>query len=228
MLVMMRRNVIFFDLDGTLADSMAHIATLVTAIAVNDLGIPEPVIREKLPYLLSLPAHEAMPQLAALAGKNVAVLDEIMRRRPDDIALPLTLFPEVPAVLSALADSGYTMVLSTNSPQAGLAERLRAAGIERFFRIALGTDLATGATKGPEHIRLLAEGLGIPLSDVGGVSVLVGDQEGDMRLAKQLGMAAIGCARVNTPEALTRAGADRVVVDLTGLTDALAQLDPGV
>jgi phosphoglycolate phosphatase len=225
MLVPMRRNVIFFDLDGTLADSMAHIATLVTSIAVYDLGIPEPVIREKLPHLLSLPAHQAMPQLAALAGKDVGVLEEIMRRRPDDVSPPLTLFPEVPAVLTALADSGYTMVLTTNSPQAGLPERLGDAGIDRFFSIALGTDLATGATKGPEHIRLLAEGLGIPLSDLGGLAVLVGDQEGDMRLAKQFGMAAIGCARVNTPEALTRAGADRVVADLKGLVDALAQLD---
>ena len=225
MLETMRRNVIFFDLDGTLADSMTHVAAIVTSIAVEELGIPETTIREKLPYLLSLPANESMPQLAALGGKDVAFLAAIMKRRPDAVSQPLALFPEVPAALKALADSGYTMVLSTNSPQSGLPERLREAGIERCFRVVLGSDLGTGATKGPEHVRLAADELGIPLSELGGVSILVGDQEGDMRLAKQFDMAAIGCARVNTPEALKRAGADRIVMNLEGLPDVLKQLD---
>jgi phosphoglycolate phosphatase len=224
MLETMHRDVIFFDLDGTLADSMAHVAAIVTSIAIEDLGIPESTIREKLPYLLSLPANESMPQLAALGGKDVAFLAAIMKNRPDAASQPLSLFPEVPAVLTALVDSGYTMVLSTNSPKSGLPERLRDAGIDRCFRVVLGSDLGTGATKGPEHIRLAADQLGIPLGDLGRVSVLIGDQEGDMRLAKQFGMAAIGCARVNTPEALTRAGADRIIHDLTELTDALATL----
>ena len=224
----MRRNVIFFDLDGTLADSMAHVAAIVTSIAIEDLGIPESTIREKLPYLLSLPANESMPQLAALGGRDVAFLEAIMNSRRDAVSQPLSLFPEVPAVLTALASAGYTIVLSTNSPQAGLAGRLRDAGIERCFRVVLGTDLGTGATKGPEHIRLAAAELGIPLSELGRVAVFVGDQEGDMRLARQFGMAAVGCARVNTPEALTRAGADRVVTNLEGLPDVLKQLDAGL
>ena len=193
MLKPVQRSIIFFDLDGTLSDSMAHIEALIVSIAVEDLGVPEPVIREKLPHLLSLPASQAMPQLAALAGREVGVLDEIMKRRPDS-RQPLTLFPEVRDVLAGLASAGYTLVLTTNTPSMGLSERLQAAGVLRFFRLVLGTDLANGTTKGPEHIRLAAAELGLEVSALGNVSVLVGDQEGDMRLAKQFAMLAIGRA----------------------------------
>ncbi len=204
---------------------MSHIRALITSIAVEDLGIPEDVIRAKLPYLLSRPAHQAMPELAALAGKDVGVLDEIMKRRPDATAQRLALFPEVKDVLGRLASCGYTLVLTTNTPALGLSDRLQAVGILHCFRIVLGTDLASGVMKGPEHMRLAAAELGLVVGDLGGVSVLVGDQEGDMRLAKEFGMRAIGRAAEASRERLTAAGADYLIGDLSGLDDALAILD---
>ena len=172
---------------------MAHIEALIVAMAVEDLGVPEALIREKLPHLLSLPASQSMPELAALAGKDVSVLAEAMKRRPD-VGQPLTLFPEVPGVLAGLAGAGYTLVLTTNSPLDALHDRLEEAGILRYFRLVLGTDLANGVTKGPVHIRLAAAELGLAIDELGPVSVLVGDQVGDIALAKEHGMAAIGRA----------------------------------
>lgn len=221
----MRRKIIFFDLDGTLADSMAHIETLIVSMAVEDLGIPEDVIRGKLSHLLSLPASQAMPELAALAGKDVAVLSELMQRRPDITGQPLVLFPEVREVLAGLAASGYTLVLTTNTPAQGLDERLEAAGILQDFRIVLGTDLAAGTAKGPEHIRLAAAELGLGTKDLASVAIMVGDQEGDMRLAKQFGMPAIGRAKAGSRDKLTAAGAGYLIAGLTELADVLTAID---
>ena len=109
----------------------------------------------------------------------------------------------------------------------GLSERLQAAGVLRFFRLVLGTDLANGTTKGPEHVRLAAAELGLEVSDLGSVSVLVGDQEGDMRLAKESGMLAIGRASETTSARLTAAGADYLIADLTELEETLRAIERG-
>lgn len=216
----MSRSILFFDLDGTLADSMAHIESLIVSMAVDELGMEEDVIRAELPRLLSLPASQSMPMLAELAGKDLGVLDQLMR----GAAPPLTLFPEVPAVLERLA-TRYTLVLSTNTPAQGLDDRLADAGVLNYFRLVLGTDLTSGRVKGPAHIRLAATELGVAQGDLGPASVLIGDQEGDMRLAKEFGMAAVGRARPSSREALTAAGADALIDDLNGLEAALARID---
>jgi phosphoglycolate phosphatase-like HAD superfamily hydrolase len=218
------RSIIFFDLDGTLADSMAHIESLVFTMAVNDLGIPEAVIRKKLPHLLSLPASEAMPQLAALAGKDVGVLDAIMRR-PESAAQPLTLFPEVRDVLGRLKAAGYSLILTTNSPLAGLHTRLAAAGVLGCFSGVYGTDIAAGVTKGPVHVRLAAADLGVSLAALVDSALMVGDQAGDIRLAAEFGMPAVGRGGADRRETLLAAGAREVIADLTELEGAITRLD---
>jgi phosphoglycolate phosphatase len=227
MLNPVRRSIIFFDLDGTLAASMAHIEALIVSIAVEDLGLTQALIREHLPHLLSLPASEALPRLAALAGKDVGVLQEVVRRR-DNARPPLTLFPDVSEVVERLANNGYTLVLTTNSPQDGLRERLEDAGIGRCFRLILGTDWGGGATKGPEHVRMAAAELGVTLDDIAGKAVLIGDQDGDMRLAREFGMLAIGRTNGPNSDKLRAAGAAYLIADLGELEAVLDAIEAEV
>jgi phosphoglycolate phosphatase len=221
-----RRPIIFFDLDGTLADSMAHVEALVVSIAVEDLGMTEAEIREHLPHLLSLPASQAMPRLAALAGKDESTLEEVMRRR-NDTGEALTLFPEAREVVGRIAAAGYTLVLTTNSPQQGLAERLAEAGIGTHFRLALGTDYSGGVAKGPEHVRIAAAELGMTLDAIAGQAVLIGDQEGDMRLAREFGMLAVGRTNGANGGRLRAAGAAYLIADLGELEAVLGAIEAG-
>jgi phosphoglycolate phosphatase-like HAD superfamily hydrolase len=54
---------------------------------------------------------------------------------------------------------------------------------------------------------------------------MVGDQVGDIELAKKHGMAAIGRASAASRDRLNAAGADYLITDLTELPDALALLE---
>jgi phosphoglycolate phosphatase-like HAD superfamily hydrolase len=208
----MARSIIIFDMDGTLVETMPRLIQICLDLArALQPQADEDGLRRRITDIMHLPPARLVSELSALLGWQVsefhAKIGEIMPR------LPPTLFPEVPEVLTSLKAAGYTLMLSSNTPENALQERLKTAGIAGDFDFILGTNVAAGITK-EDHPRLAAEHLSLTEKDFAAVAVFVGDTPGDMVMAKRAGLLAIGRVSENEDE-LRREGADHLIKDLT-------------
>ena len=129
-------NAVFFDMDGTLFDSRADLASAVN-FTRKDLGL-QPLPQETVigfvgcgaRYLLenSIPEikgrfDELWPQFSA--NYRAHMLDETV------------LYPGVRSTLAELADRGWAMGINTNKPNFAAREMLAHYGILRYFGDAI-------------------------------------------------------------------------------------------
>jgi phosphoglycolate phosphatase len=208
----MARSIIIFDMDGTLVETMPQLIQICLDLArAVQPQADEDVLRRRITDVMHLPPAQLVSELSALVGWQVsefhAKIGEIMPR------LPPVLFPEVPEVLASLKAAGYTLMMSSNTPENALQKRLETAGIAGRFDCALGTNVSAGITK-EDHPRLAAELLSLSEKDFAAIAVFVGDTPGDMVMAKRAGLLAIGRVSENEDE-LREAGADHLIKDLT-------------
>lgn len=179
----MRPSALVFDLDGTLIDSRLDITT-----AVN---------RTREGYGLR---PLTLEQVVTMVGEGARVLVEralgsdIPPERIDD-ALAVYLdhyrdvcldethpYPGIEEMLAALAAS-YPLALLSNKGEALSRKVLAGLGLDRYFREILGGDSLPTRKPDPAGLHLLAERLGVPVTEL----VLVGDTRIDAETATNAG-----------------------------------------
>jgi phosphoglycolate phosphatase-like HAD superfamily hydrolase len=125
------------------------------------------------------------------------------------------LFPETVEVLEALRRDGHTLVVSSGGKPAFVERNTRLTGIDRLFRLLLGSDTALPHMfKGPGHFALIREALGIAEHDLRTQGVFIGDGVYDMQVARAAGLLAVGRLTGDNGETLREAGADHLIRDL--------------
>lgn len=97
-----------------------------------------------------------------------------------------------------------------------MMKRLYEVGIFPYIDCLIGFDIYK---KGLKHIEMLAAKGGLSLEQFASQSVYFGDGPGDMRLAKNAGIFAIGVAQTVNPELLKEAGADLVIAKIGDALD---------
>jgi len=171
-------NAVFFDLDGTLADSARGIvASLTNALAA--CGIPSPDV-DWLQFI-------GPP----LPGMLEAALPDMGRSRRDDVIAAYrqhyastglyetALFPGVDELLRQLAHDGRRMYIVTNKPQAPAEAIVVHLKIDSFVRRVVGGD-PTGRSTKPDRAAALVEAEGL----AGGT--FVGDGLDDLYAAERI------------------------------------------
>ncbi len=180
---------LFFDLDGTLVDSVPDLTA-----AINVM------LRQ-----LELPAREEV-QVRAWVGNG---MDNLIRRalvgemdgsradpelfaraKPlyraayaDHISVYSAIYPGVREGLAELYATGLPMACVTNKPAEFARPLLERLGIGEFFATVVGGECIPQPKPAPDALRLCAERLGIPIAQ----GLMVGDSINDVGAARNAG-----------------------------------------
>ncbi len=176
-------ELIIFDWDGTLMDSIAKIVRCFSA-AFEDAGVRGPG-DDAIRHVIGLGLGEAVAEL--LPQADAATRDEVVERyRRHFLHLDQTgmeLFPGVRAGLEDLAAQGYLLAIATGKARRGLERVLRDTGTAHLFCATRCADEAFSKPH-PKMIEDILEQTGF----AAGQALMVGDTTYDMQMARHAGI----------------------------------------
>ena len=200
------------DLNGTLVDAMPIYTRVFCDVVKRHTGIESPKVAAYSIAATGTPWDEQFSHILEhhkLPKEEVPkMMDEFCNIIYEETYSP---FPAVEALLKLFKTNGYKVFITSGSGTGPMMKRLYEVGIFPYIECLLGFDIYK---KGPKHIEMLAEKEGLSLKQFALQSVYFGDGPGDMRLAKNAGIFAIGVAQTVNPELLKEAGADLVIAKI--------------
>jgi phosphoglycolate phosphatase len=197
-----RREVVLFDLDGTVSDSAPGIlGALRHAFAVNGLPPLDPLVERTL---LGPPFYESLPPLI-----GEAVLDDVIDAYRVHYGggglFETTAYDGIPEVLAALRASGLRLAVATSKPEHYAVPIVEHLGLAEYFETVGGDELDGSLRTKALVIGKVLQRLGRPAPQA---VVMVGDREHDVAGAREHGISCIGAAwGYALPGELEQAGA---------------------
>lgn len=190
----MNKPVIFFDWDGTLADSMALCIGEV-GLTLERMGLP-PVPEDILRACNGPTYVETIPMLGIPTGREEEYLHTRQKCQAEIIPQTLKLFPGIQEMLCALRPLAQMVVVS-NGLQAYLDYSARFTGVEHFF------SRLQGCIPGKTKPQVLGEMLSELLPSR---CIMVGDRLGDILAGKANAVPTVAaCYGFGTPEEYNQA-----------------------
>ena len=182
-------QVVMFDLDGTLVDTMFHFADLAAELMSASYGDALSWARSRYLETSGVPFAQQLELIHPEHEANLRTSQEFERRKRAITRLA-RLSPETLRALEALRALGLKVVLSSNTGQEFVDEFVATAPFS--FDLALGFDPARGLAKGSPHVSLTLREFGVEPAEVW----FVGDSLKDGELAAATGLTF--CGRVGT------------------------------
>jgi phosphoglycolate phosphatase len=208
-------DLVVFDWDGTLMDSIGRIVTCIEAAAAYaGLAAPTP---EAARDIIGLGLRESVLRL--FPGADDPAVDRIIEGYRhhflgDDIT-PSVLFEGAEAVLTDLNEAGVLLAVATGKSRRGLQKELDATGLGEYFAVTRCAD----ETFSKPHPQMLLEVMEVTGTEPAR-TLMVGDTEYDMQMAANAGTTGLGVGYgVHAPERLLAAGA-------VGCLNAIVELPP--
>ncbi len=197
---MPRYDLVAFDFDGTLADTLPWFDGIVDEICErHGLRTPDAAARQAMRHS---DAREIFRQLALPLWKLPRVMSDV-RTRMAEAAPRIGLFPGMVEALSALHAQGVRLALLSSNSAANVQRVLGPQVWSLFAHEACGSDVFGKAGK----LRRLMRQQGLAPARV----LLVGDEIRDIEAARQAGVQAGAVAwGYNLPEALAAQRPDQL------------------
>lgn len=178
-----RYELLIFDWDGTLADSIGRIVEAMN-VAAERAG-EAPSSDAAIKGIIGLALGEA---ISTLYPHLDAVEVEVFRQHYADIYMaldqqPSPLFEGVVESLEAFRGEGYQLAVATGKARRGLDRVLKANGWERYFDITRAADEARGKPHPLMLEQILAHCQVEPHQ-----ALMVGDSAFDLQMASNAGM----------------------------------------
>lgn len=220
-----RYDLLVFDWDGTLADSIGQIVRSMQ-IAIAELGW-EARTDAQIGTLVGLGLGDGLKLL--YPGIGQAQVNELLACfRQQWMAIgtgqaEAPLFEGAEGVLHALHDAGYVLTVATGKSRKGLDRALVwHRGLRQLF---MATRTADETADKPNPLMLME--LLVELDMPAGRALMVGDTEYDSAMAKAIGMDSVGVATgVHEPSRIQKAGAKAVLESIRDLPRWLESLMP--
>lgn len=167
---------IFFDFDGTLADTAPGIV-LTMQSTFRELGLPVPS-EEAVRQTIGLPLGDALPLLGAPAAEGMAVYQRLF---PSCELTHISIFPEVHETLTRLKANGIRMAICTSRNKESLDSIVMRHGLEGFFETVVTGSDGIPAKPAPDMVLTLLRRMGI------GQALVVGDTTFDIGMGNAAG-----------------------------------------
>ena len=183
----MKYDLLVFDWDGTLMDSVAKIVAC-TQAAARDLNIAVPEY-EQAKQIIGLGLHEAMARLFNITEEDQvqAVAERYRYHFLGDEPTPETLFSGAEQLLSELEAQGYLLAVATGKSRRGLDHVLEKTSLSNVFHITRCAD-ETFSKPNPQMLFEIMEFSGVDADK----TLMIGDTEYDMLMAGNAGADALG------------------------------------
>lgn len=182
-------NLIIFDLDGTLIDSLPDLADA-TNHMLDSFGRPS-IDQDAVRRFVGQGARRLVERALAGASEDEINqgLDLFLDYNHQHIADRTVLYPGVPETLDALKGRGMRMAIISNKNVALCREVVSVLGIDRYFDEVLGADSLPFRKPSPEPVLKLLADFGVLPER----AALVGDSINDMTAAKGARVSTVGC-----------------------------------
>ena len=179
---------IFFDLDGTLVDSVPDLTAAVN-VMLGQIGLPaldEAQVRTWVGNGMNNLIRRALT--GDMAGEADPEL--FARARPlykaayaDHISVYSTLYPGARDGLTELVAAGWPLACVTNKAAEFALPLLERLDISHFFATVVGGECIPNPKPAPDSIRLCAERMGVAIAS----GLMVGDSLNDVGAARNAG-----------------------------------------
>ncbi|MBM4060803.1 MAG: HAD family hydrolase [Planctomycetes bacterium] len=201
-----------FDLDGTLADTLADIAATtnhvrrVHGLPPAPLATVRTFVGDGARTLLRRALHEALPADPAAAAAAVeASFAVYVEHHEVQCTASVRAYPGVAEHLAALAARGHGLAVVTNKAERFAVAIVRHLGLDGLLRVVVGGDTLARRKPDPAPLALALQRLGW----TGPGGTMAGDGVQDLRAAKALGLATVACLYgYGDPARLRGEGAD--------------------
>jgi len=172
-----------FDFDGTVVDSMGHIADVAVEMMTECYDISEKEAREKFVKTSGIPFFRQLEVLFPSDSRNKEVAQKFEDKK-QFYFLDEPLYPDTRLILEHLKNWGYISAVSSSNLQEIIDKYLKQKNVE--FDEVLG--FRKGFEKGKAHFDFLKEKYALKKSEM----LFVGDSLNDARRASEYGIDFIG------------------------------------
>ena len=216
---MSKYQLLVFDWDGTLVDSIGRIVMAIRQAATQQ-GLPA-LDDRKIKGIIGLAIPEATLSLyPQLDGKPQQLLDFQRQYAEAYLALeaqPSSAYPGVAATLQRLHAQGYRMAVATGKTRRGLDRVMLAQPWSHCFEVTRCAD-ETASKPNPQMLHEILEHCGVAPAQ----AVMVGDSIFDLQMATNAGMDAVGVTYGAQEAYVLRQQAPAAIIDqFEHLTDWL-------
>ncbi|MGD2052800.1 MAG: HAD-IA family hydrolase [Gammaproteobacteria bacterium] len=182
-----RYNLLVFDWDGTLIDSIERIVTSLQHASHKVCGAA--VSEDQARSVIGLGLREALEQLLPEldSGKIELLADAYRQDFLYDSKVPERLFAGVNELLDQLAADDYSLAIATGKSRIGLDRAIQKHRLDHYFI----TTRCAGENKSKPHPEMLNSILH-ELNTATTNTVMIGDSSHDMLMAGNAGIEAIG------------------------------------
>lgn len=179
----MQYKLIVFDWDGTLADSLEQIVTVMEK-AISDMQL-EQRSPASIRSIIGLGLTESVRTLYPDISDNrvVELVDSYRTNYLIASKEPVRLFPGVEKVLAQLHSDGYLLAVATGKSRRGLNRSLNESGVEDMFHTTRCAD-ETFSKPHPQMLHEIMDVFGMLAED----TLMIGDSEHDLRMANNAGV----------------------------------------
>lgn len=180
-------QLIIFDWDGTLMDSIGRIVSSMQATAAA-LQLPVP-LANAVRDIIGLSLEPAIGRLfGKLSATDYERFLQVYRDQYVELdATPTPLFTGVRALLSELNARGYQLAVATGKARRGLDRVLLESELQDAFRVTRCADESRSKPE-PHMLHEIMASTGVPAS----ATLMIGDSIHDLKMAQAAGVDALG------------------------------------